>query len=213
MCASGDFGMRADLTPSQQSNKRSESRKSQIGMPTSTPRPKAAPVKAKAPEKSSFFTKMKRVLSAPGSHDHPRAFTVLSLLELVADPVTSTDDKTPPPPLPTSKAIFGVPLATVSEYGFVTSMIAGQRHDLPGVCFSTVEEIYRRGQGERSSALLRTGARAHFSSRAGMNVPGLLHLAGEASRVAKLVAIFDSAPDYGEHHDLSIESIHNVTSL
>ena len=84
-------------------------------------------------------------------------------------------------------------LSTAAEYGFVTSMIAGQRHDLPGVCFSTVEEIYRRGQG--------------------MNVPGLMHLAGEASRVAKLVAIYDTPPDYGEHHDLSIESIHNVTSL
>ncbi|ORY80292.1 hypothetical protein BCR35DRAFT_93273 [Leucosporidium creatinivorum] len=143
-------------------------------MPTSTTRTRPAAPKPKVPEKSSFFTKMKRALSAPGSHDHPH-------------------DKTPPPPLPTSKAIFGVPLATVAEYGFVTSMIAGQRHDLPGVCFSTVEEIYRRGQG--------------------MNVPGLLHLAGEASRVAKLVAIFDTAPDYGEHHDLSIESIHNVTSL
>lgn len=64
------------------------------------------------------------------------------------------DDKTPPP-LPTSKAIFGVPLATVAEYGFVTSMIAGQRHDLPGVCFSTVEEIYRRGQGELFDLPLR----------------------------------------------------------
>jgi hypothetical protein len=72
-------------------------------------------------------------------------------------------------------------------------MIAGQRHDLPGVTFSTVEEIYRRGQGTK--------------------VPGLMQLQGEPGRVAKLVQIYDTAPDYGEHHDLSIESIHNVTSL
>lgn len=134
-----------------QSNKRSESRKSQIGMPTSTPRSRPAPVpKIKAPEKSSFFTKMKRALSAPGSHDHPREFSLIVTRYSIANLILSPDDKTPAPPLPTSKAIFGVALATVAEYGFVTSMIAGQRHDLPGVCFSTVEEIYRRGQGEFS---------------------------------------------------------------
>jgi len=72
-------------------------------------------------------------------------------------------------------------------------MIAGQRHELPGVVFSTVEEIYRRGQGKK--------------------VPGMMQQHGEPSRVAKLVQIYDTPPDYGEHHDLSIESIHNVTSL
>lgn len=40
-----------------------------------------------------------------------------------------------------------------------------------------------------------------------------MQLAGEASRVAKLVQIYDTAPDYGESHDLSVESVHNVTSL
>ncbi|GAA5898180.1 hypothetical protein JCM8208_000172 [Rhodotorula glutinis] len=97
-------------------------------------------------------------------------------------------------PSPTStpkKAVFGAPLS--SKNGFVTSMIAGQRHELPGVVFSTVEEIYRRGQGKK--------------------VPGMMQQHGEPSRVAKLVQIYDTPPDYGEHHDLSIESIHNVTSL
>ncbi|GAA5925110.1 hypothetical protein JCM3775_006369 [Rhodotorula graminis] len=89
------------------------------------------------------------------------------------------------------KAVFGAPLS--SKNGFVTSMIAGQRHELPGVVFSTVEEIYRRGQGKK--------------------VPGMMQQHGEPSRVAKLVQIYDTPPDYGEHHDLSIESIHNVTSL
>lgn len=51
---------------------------------------------------------------------------------------------------PAPKVVFGVVLGVVAQYGFVTSMIAGQRHDLPGVCFSTVEEIYRRGQGALS---------------------------------------------------------------
>ncbi|KAK4699575.1 hypothetical protein P7C70_g6685, partial [Phenoliferia sp. Uapishka_3] len=105
-----------------------------------------------------------------------------------------------PPPSPTfapksppAKAIFGVQLEIVAQYGCVTSMIAGQRHDLPAVCFNAVEEIYRRGQGTL--------------------IPGLLNTTGEPTRVAKLVDIFNSAPSYGEHHDLSIESIHNVTAL
>ncbi|KAM0793678.1 hypothetical protein ACM66B_001107 [Microbotryomycetes sp. NB124-2] len=154
--------------PDKKSNRRAD-RKSLIGMPTASPK-KPSPAKAKQADKGGFFSKMKRRLGQP-----------------------QADDKSHHSSAPTTKAIFGVPLATVAEYGFVTSMIAGQRHDLPGVCFSAVEEIYRRGQG--------------------MNVPGLMHLAGEASRVAKLVAIYDSPPDYGEQHDLSIESIHNVTSL
>ncbi|GAA5837184.1 hypothetical protein JCM9279_005610 [Rhodotorula babjevae] len=100
--------------------------------------------------------------------------------------------KEAPSPASTSKkAVFGAPLS--SKNGFVTSMIAGQRHELPGVVFSTVEEIYRRGQGKK--------------------VPGMMQQHGEPSRVAKLVQIYDTPPDYGEHHDLSIESIHNVTSL
>lgn len=60
------------------------------------------------------------------------------------DPV----EKAQAPTSPEKKVVFGMPLSIVAEYGFVTSMIAGQRHDLPGVCFATVEEIYRRGQGE-----------------------------------------------------------------
>ncbi|GJN92168.1 hypothetical protein Rhopal_005198-T1 [Rhodotorula paludigena] len=153
---------------------RSESRKSQIGMPTPSMDSlrDIETKKQKAPEPKTFFSRMKRVLSNPHA----------------ALP------KETPPPLPTSrKAVFGAPLAQVAEYGFVTSMIAGQRHDLPGVTFATVEEIYRRGQGTK--------------------VPGLLQLQGEPGRVAKLVQIYDNPPDYGEHHDLSIESIHNVTSL
>ncbi|GAA6035932.1 hypothetical protein JCM8097_005172 [Rhodosporidiobolus ruineniae] len=164
--------------PEKRKSNRSESRKSQIGMPTSFNSPDSSSSKSskrhssKAPEPKTFFGRMKRALSNPGVHV----------------------PKETPPPLPTSKkAVFGVPLAQVAEYGFVTSMIAGQRHDLPGVTFSTVEEIYRRGQGTK--------------------VPGLMQLQGEPGRVAKLVQIYDSPPDYGEHHDLSIESIHNVTSL
>ncbi|BGP44501.1 Type II inositol 1,4,5-trisphosphate 5-phosphatase [Rhodotorula kratochvilovae] len=159
--------------PEKRSN-RIESRKSQIGMPTPSSEnlQQAAKSKQRAPARDSFFGRMKRVLSNPHA-----GYT-----------------KETPPPLPTSrKAVFGAPLSQVAEYGFVTSMIAGQRHDLPGVVFSTVEEIYRRGQGTK--------------------VPGLMQLQGEPGRVQKLVQIYDTAPDYGEHHDLSIESIHNVTSL
>ncbi|GAA5856182.1 hypothetical protein JCM8547_000808 [Rhodosporidiobolus lusitaniae] len=159
--------------PEKRKTNRLESRKSQIGLPQSyqaeSPKLKQ---KAKAPESKGFLGRMKRALSSSGGHI----------------------PKETPPPLPTSKkAVFGVPLQQVAEYGFVTSMIAGQRHDLPGVTFSTVEEIYRRGQGSK--------------------VPGLMQLQGEPGRVAKLIQIYDTPPDYGEHHDLSIESIHNVTSL
>ncbi|GAA5991111.1 hypothetical protein JCM5350_006668 [Sporobolomyces pararoseus] len=154
-----------------------ESRKSQIFLPAATsPKDphkltKAKSSKVKADDKS-FFGKMRRALSNPGA---PQVKEV------------------PPPMPPPKRVVFGQKLSQVAEYGFVTSMIAGQRHDLPGVCFSSVEEIYRRGQGSK--------------------VPGLLQLAGEPGRVARLVQIFDAGPDYGEHHDLSVESIHNVCSL
>ncbi|KAI5481741.1 Rho GTPase-activating protein [Pseudohyphozyma bogoriensis] len=154
---------------------RSESRKSLIGMPPASPRSKT-PQKTPTEKSGGFFGKMKRNLFSD-SH---------------AASGMKEKDQEKPKPAP-AKTVFGQPLAVVAEYGFVTSMIAGQRHDLPGVVFGTVEEIYRRGQGSK--------------------IPGLLHLAGEPARIAKLTSIYDSAPDYGEHHDLSIESIHNVTSL
>ncbi|KAJ8297144.1 Rho GTPase-activating protein 30 [Rhodotorula toruloides] len=158
---------------SEKKKKRSESRKSQIGMPTPSSDSLRQPEESakKVPEPKTFFSRMKRVLSVQGPPTRE-------------SPSSSNAAK---------KVVFGAPLAQVAEYGFVTSMIAGQRHDLPGVCFSTVEEIYRRGQGSK--------------------VPGLMQMQGEPGRIAKLVQIYNTPPDYGEHHDLSIESIHNVTSL
>ncbi|GAA5908112.1 uncharacterized protein JCM6883_004119 [Sporobolomyces salmoneus] len=164
--------------PTASNSSKLESRKSQLFLPAATPKEshkltKSKTSKPKADEHKSFFGKMmRRALSNPGS---PQA-----------------KESAPPMPAP-KRVVFGEKLSRVAEYGFVTSMIAGQRHDLPGVCFSTVEEIYRHGQGSK--------------------VPGLLQLAGEPGRVARLVQIFDAAPDYGEHHDLSVESIHNVCSL
>lgn len=46
------------------------------------------------------------------------------------------------------QVVFGVSLGTIAHYGFVQTKFGGQRYDIPGVCFSAVEEIYRRGQGE-----------------------------------------------------------------
>lgn len=154
---------------------RVEPRRSQIGLPAPSSRSRH-PSKASTKVSGGFFNKARSLF---GSHSESSSSG-------------GKDVFTPPRPAP-SKVVFGQPLSIVAEYGFVTSMIAGQRHDLPGVCFSTVEEIYRRGQGPK--------------------IPGLLHLSGEHSRIAKLVHVYNSAPDYGEHHDLSIESIHNVTSL
>ncbi|KAM0748145.1 hypothetical protein T439DRAFT_75248 [Meredithblackwellia eburnea MCA 4105] len=145
-------------------------RKSQIGIPPPSEKTKGP---LKSPGKG-FFGSVKR------------AFT--SSETSIQNVGTSSPPKPPP-----SKTVFGTPLAVVAEYGFVTSMIAGQRHQLPGVCFSAVEETYRRGQGTK--------------------VPGLFHNAGEPSRIAKLVDIYNTGPEYGENHDLSIESIHNTTAL
>ncbi|BGP21407.1 rho GTPase-activating protein [Rhodotorula toruloides] len=157
---------------SEKKKKRSEFRKSQIGMhtPSSDSLRQSEDNTKKFTEPKTFFSRMKRVLSVQGPP---------------ARESSSSSNA--------AKVVFGASLAQVAEYGFVTSMIAGQRHDLPGVCFSTVEEIYRRGQG--------------------LKVPGLMQMQGEPGRIAKLVQIYNTPPDYGEHHDLSIESIHNVTSL
>lgn len=62
---------------------------------------------------------------------------------------------------------------------------------MPIVVFATGEEIYRRG----------------------MRTPGLMKLAGENSRVGRLMEIYNGGPDYGDSFDLSLESIHVVTSL
>ncbi|KDE06906.1 hypothetical protein MVLG_02794 [Microbotryum lychnidis-dioicae p1A1 Lamole] len=172
-------------SPASAATNRANHRKSLIGMPAvrlpsqrklhkSNNRSSSSSTElaAESGARNTFFNKMKRALGAPVAESEK----------------SETSTKTQP-----SKGIFGVPLTVAAEYGFMTSMIAGQRHELPGVCFSAVEEIYRRGQG--------------------MNVPGLLVNHGETSRVAKLVAIYNTAPEYGEQHDLSIESIHNVTAL
>lgn len=46
-----------------------------------------------------------------------------------------------------------------------------------------------------------------------MRTPGLMKLAGEGSRVGRLMEIYNAGPDYGDSFDLSLESIHVVTSL
>ena len=46
-----------------------------------------------------------------------------------------------------------------------------------------------------------------------MNTPGFMKLAGEGGRVTRLMEIYNGGPDYGDSFDLSLESIHVVTSL
>ncbi|SCZ91339.1 BZ3500_MvSof-1268-A1-R1_Chr1-2g01344 [Microbotryum saponariae] len=196
-------------SPASKAANRANHRKSLIGMPTVRLPPQrklhksnngssstsTTEVAAGSGARNTFFNKMKRALGAPVAESEK------------ADASTKTQ---------LSKGIFGVPLTVAAEYGFVTSMIAGQRHELPGVCFSAVEEIYRRGQGELNAAIIGPSllsSTESFLHLSGMNVPGLLVNHGESSRVAKLVAIYNTAPEYGEQHDLSIESIHNVTAL
>lgn len=76
---------------------------------------------------------------------------------------------------------------------FVTATIAGRPYDLPILCFVAVEEIYRRGQGPA--------------------VKNFMEATGSATRCDQLVSIYETAPEYGERHDLSLESIHDVVAL
>ncbi|KAK4700053.1 ATP-dependent RNA helicase SUPV3L1/SUV3, partial [Phenoliferia sp. Uapishka_3] len=160
--------------------KRAVTRKSSIGAmvpPVSAARSRADSKASTSSSKSSFFGSFKR------------AFTISENFEVApSTPVSPVAEEAPPLDI-----VFGVPLAVLAQYGFVTSMIAGQRHELPGVCFSTVEEIYRRGQGDR--------------------VAGVLFAPGDGVRVNELVAVFNKAPEYGEQVDFPRESISDVTSL
>jgi hypothetical protein len=41
---------------------------------------------------------------------------------------------------------FGVPLYEMPDNSWCTSLIGGQKHELPLVVFTVIEEIYRRGE-------------------------------------------------------------------
>ncbi|KAL8292463.1 hypothetical protein RQP46_001075 [Phenoliferia psychrophenolica] len=170
-----------------EANTRANSRKSLINMPPSSPRPGHAAKKESGSGTGFFGSVLKRAFAS--------AETALG----GSSPAVETISPAFPPlrmkpGKPASKAIFGAPLGAVAAYGFVTSMIAGQRHDLPSICFNTVEETYRRAQGAK--------------------ITGVLFLnAGNPTQVGRLVEVFSTAPDYGEGYDLSLESIFDVTSL
>lgn len=135
-----------------------------------------------------------------------------------APPAESISPAYPPlrlkPGKPASKAIFGAPLGAIASYGFVTSMIAGQRHDLPSICFNTVEETYRRAQGLSPSVVRSMARDLERRDSTGAKISEVLFLnAGNPSQVSRLVEIFSTAPDYVEGYDLAQESIFDVTSL
>lgn len=89
--------------------------------------------------------------------------------------------------------MIGVPLNSVPPEAFVTATVAGRPYDLPIVCFAAVEEIYRRGRGSA--------------------VKSFMEAPGSAPRRDQLISIYETAPDYGDRHDLSLESIHDVVAL
>ena len=99
----------------------------------------------------------------------------------------------PEPSRPVDPAVVGAPLDSLPADAFVAATIAGRPYDLPILCFAAVEEIYRRGQGPA--------------------VKNFFEAAGSATRCDQLVSIYEAAPDYGERHDLSLESIHDVVAL
>ncbi|KAL8287075.1 hypothetical protein RQP46_004081 [Phenoliferia psychrophenolica] len=125
--------------------------------------PPGAPVR-----RASFFGSIKKAFSISAS-----------------DPAVQTSSA--------PQVVFGAPLQSIAQYGFVHTKFGGQRYDIPGVCFSAVEEIYRRGQGA--------------------SIPGFFRNAGDPTRIGKLVVIYDAAPDYGDGHDLSLESVFDVSAL
>lgn len=72
-----------------------------------------------------------------------------------------------------------------------TSLIGGQRHDLPVLIFTVVEEIYKRG----------------------MSQAGIFRLSGDPGRIGQLTKAFDLPPTYGDGLDLEWEPMHNLTGL
>lgn len=94
-------------------------------------------------------------------------------------------------PAPKQRHVFGTALSQVPDNGFLSTIIGGQRHDIPLVVFAAVEEIYARG----------------------MSVPRLFRIAGDSIRVRELANAYDSPPEYGELINLHSERIHTVSSL
>ncbi|OCF62335.1 hypothetical protein L486_02003 [Kwoniella mangroviensis CBS 10435] len=94
-------------------------------------------------------------------------------------------------PLPQEGPAFGVPLSEAPPGSWCTSLIGGQKHELPLVVFTIVEEIYRRG----------------------MSQPGIFRLAGDGTRISHLTKVFNLPPLYGDSLPINQEPIHNLTGL
>ncbi|WWC88841.1 uncharacterized protein L201_003756 [Kwoniella dendrophila CBS 6074] len=86
---------------------------------------------------------------------------------------------------------FGVPLSEAPPGSWCTSLIGGQKHELPLVVFTIIEEIYRRG----------------------MSQPGIFRLAGDGIRISHLTKVFNLPPLYGDSLPINQEPIHNLTGL
>ncbi|WVR06221.1 hypothetical protein IAU60_003251 [Kwoniella sp. DSM 27419] len=94
------------------------------------------------------------------------------------------------PSIPDGPA-FGVALSEAPPGSWCTSLIGGQKHELPLVVFTVVEEIYRRG----------------------MCQPGIFRLAGDGVRISSLTKVFNLPPLYGDSLPIAGEPIHNLTGL
>ncbi|KAK8858440.1 hypothetical protein IAR55_002667 [Kwoniella newhampshirensis] len=96
-----------------------------------------------------------------------------------------------PPSRAAEGPAFGVSLSDAPPGSWCTSLIGGQRHELPLVVFTVVEEIYRRG----------------------MSQPGIFRLAGDGTRISHLTKAFNLPPLFGDSLPISCEPIHNLTGL
>ncbi|WWC70599.1 uncharacterized protein I206_104550 [Kwoniella pini CBS 10737] len=93
--------------------------------------------------------------------------------------------------VPQEGPAFGVPLCEAPLGSWCTSLIGGQKHELPLVVFTIVEEIYRRG----------------------MSQPGIFRLAGDGIRISHLTKVYNLPPLYGDSLPINQEPIHNLTGL
>ncbi|BGP52704.1 Type II inositol 1,4,5-trisphosphate 5-phosphatase [Rhodotorula sphaerocarpa] len=89
--------------------------------------------------------------------------------------------------------VFGVAVSRIPQDAFVEATLAGRPYELPLVCFASMEETYRRGQGSA--------------------VKLFLVAPGDPRRREQLQSVYEEAPEFGADHDLSLESVHDSSAL
>ena len=87
--------------------------------------------------------------------------------------------------------IFGVRISEAPPLAYAVSIIGGQRHQLPILVFSLVEAIFRRG----------------------IETPGIFRMNGDAAAIARLIAVYNTYPSYGDDINLNNETLFTLCDL